>query len=314
MQDVERIPTLEGETTFHWSRFFLESVFAIGSALAVTGLIALLHLYPQIPNISVVYLLVILLLASTFGRYAAVLASVVAFLAFDYFLVPPVYTFTIARQEDWIALFISLVTALLTSQLASVTVLARRHEREARILYELLRFANTHELLDELLNMIVFSTVHIFASWGVRAGAVLLPDTQGNLQILADSLHSDERFALSDDELALATSTMTDGRVQEKRYAPPPDEHDSEHKIMHYNTIGLVSILRFIPLQKEQHVSGVLCLSIQRPVPWFANVARMEEDRARPTSRGAFFWIYREQVSTLIERALLRSAVHIRHE
>ena len=71
---------------FRWPRFLLESVLAIGGSLAVTGLIGLFHLYPKIPNISLVYLLVIFVLASTLGRYAAVLASVTAFLAFDYFL------------------------------------------------------------------------------------------------------------------------------------------------------------------------------------------------------------------------------------
>ena len=101
IRNVERIPALEQRSIFSWPRFLLESVLAIGGALVVTGLISLFHLYPQIPNISLVYLLLILLLASTFGRYAAVLASVTSFLAFDYFLVPPLYTFTIARWEEW---------------------------------------------------------------------------------------------------------------------------------------------------------------------------------------------------------------------
>src|SRR5258708_12915851 len=105
MQAVERIPMLENRTTFHWPRFLLESVLAIGGPLAVTGLISLFHLYPQIPNISFVYLLLILLLASTFGRYAAVLASVPPFLSFAFFLVPPLHPFTTARCQESIALF-----------------------------------------------------------------------------------------------------------------------------------------------------------------------------------------------------------------
>ena len=224
---VERIPSLEERTTFRWSRFLLESVVAIGGALVVTGLIGLFHLYPQIPNISLVYLLLILLLASTFGRYAAVLASVTSFLAFDYFLVPPFYTFTIARWEEWIALFVFLVTALLTSQLTAVmrqrTAQAQRQERETRILYELLRYANTHEHLEELLSVVAYSTVRVFGPWGVRACAVLLPDEQGTLTMLADTLPSHEPFTLATDELALVTTTMAQGHIQEKRSAPPPD-------------------------------------------------------------------------------------------
>ena len=42
----------------------------------MTGIIYAFHLYPTIPNTSIVYLLVILVLASTRGRYAAILAAV----------------------------------------------------------------------------------------------------------------------------------------------------------------------------------------------------------------------------------------------
>lgn len=44
----------------------------------MTGIIYAFHLYPTIPNISMVYLLLILLLATTRGRYAALVAAVVA--------------------------------------------------------------------------------------------------------------------------------------------------------------------------------------------------------------------------------------------
>jgi two-component system sensor histidine kinase KdpD len=311
MRAVERIPSLEQRNIFSWPRFLLESVLAIGGALVVTGLISLFHLYPQIPNISLVYLLLILLLASTFGRYTAVLASVTSFLAFDYFLVPPLYTFTIARWEEWIALFVFLVTALLTSQLTAVmrqrTAQAQRQERETRILYELLRYANTHERLEELLSVAAFSTVRVFEPWGVSACAILLPDEQGTLTMMADSLPSHEPFTLSSDELALVTTTMTQGRIQEKRSAPTPDIQDSEHHVHYYATVGPVTILRLIPLQTDQHVFGVLCLRIQHPVSWFSDVAHLENDRPRPGFRVGFFWTYLEEVTSLIERALLRS-------
>ena len=65
----------------------------------MTGIIYAFHLYPTIPNISMVYLLLILLLATTRGRYAALVAAVVAFLAFDFFLVPPLYTLVITPTE-----------------------------------------------------------------------------------------------------------------------------------------------------------------------------------------------------------------------
>ena len=65
----------------------------------------------------------------TRGRYAAILASLVAFLSFDFFIVPPLYTFVIYRIEEWIALFVFLVDAILTGQLAAAL---RERAKEAR--------------------------------------------------------------------------------------------------------------------------------------------------------------------------------------
>src|SRR5690348_8299384 len=80
-----------------WRRYCIDSLLAVAGALLVTGLLFLFKLYPRIPNISVAYLLVVLALASTRGMFAAVVASVVAFLSFDYFLVPPLFTLNVGK-------------------------------------------------------------------------------------------------------------------------------------------------------------------------------------------------------------------------
>jgi hypothetical protein len=49
-------------------------------------------------------------------------------------------------------------------------------------------------------------------------------------------------------------------------------------------------------------------------VSWFADVSRMEKERARPESRAAFFWTYLEEVTSLIERAFLRSGAVLGNE
>ena len=81
----------------------------------------------------------VLALASTRGLYAAILASVLAFLAYLFFLVPPLYTFIISGFEDLLTLVIFLSTAIITGQLASMLRLraeqARSRERELRSLY-----------------------------------------------------------------------------------------------------------------------------------------------------------------------------------
>src|SRR5215471_11731470 len=149
MSSVDHLPPIETKAKPRGLQYLLDTLLACAGAMLVTAIIYTFHLYPRIPNISIVYLLVVMALASTRGRYASILASLVAFLAFDFFLVPPLYVFTINRIEEWIALFVFLVTAILTSQLA-VTLRQRveessRRERETRILYDLVRVTNRED-------------------------------------------------------------------------------------------------------------------------------------------------------------------------
>lgn len=122
-------------------------------------------------------------LASTRGLYAAILAALIAFSSFDFFLVPPLYTFTIGRTEEWLALFVFLTTAIITGQLASAlrqrAELANRRARETRILYELVRTTNSEEDIVHQLGIVARAIVDVFSAWGVRDCAILLPDSQG---------------------------------------------------------------------------------------------------------------------------------------
>jgi two-component system sensor histidine kinase KdpD len=65
------------------------------------------------------YLLLVLLIASTWGFIEALLAAIAAALAFNFFFLPPVGTFSIADPQNWIALFSFLATALIASRLSA---------------------------------------------------------------------------------------------------------------------------------------------------------------------------------------------------
>ena len=309
MQKIESIPSLEASTPVRWSYVLLQSVLACGSTFVITGFISLFNLYPRIPNISILYLLPILVLASTFGRWAAILACLAASLSFDYFIVPPIYTFTMDRWEEWIALGIFLLSALLISQLTLImrqrTAVARLREREARILYELIRLTNSHERFEDRLEIIVLSFLRVFASWGIYSCALLLPDAHGSLTQLLDVSPDPSGFLLTDEERLLALKAMLQGIVIEQRYAPRPAEQDMLNRIALYTRIGSVDILRLLPLKTDDRVYAVLCLRVTNPVSWFANAKRMQEEH--PDARVAFFWTFLEQATSLLERAQLRS-------
>ena len=84
------------------------------------------------PTIAALSLLTIVLgVASVSTRRLAVAASIVAVLAFNFFFLPPVFTFTIADPQNWVALFVFLAVSLVASSL-SAAVRARAREAVSR--------------------------------------------------------------------------------------------------------------------------------------------------------------------------------------
>ncbi len=300
MNRIEQIPQLPVPEEKHWKRNLIDSLVAVAGVAVVTVIIYAYHLYPTIPNISLIYLLLILLLASTRGRYAAIVAAVVAVLAFDFFLVPPLYTFVISRWEEWIALFVFLVTALITSQLTTQrrksVEQARLREREARILYEAGRVINITDSLDDQLDTIVLAFARVFSPWGVRECAMLLPDKDGKLTIRADAPIRVESFTLSPEEMKIAKEVFAEGKIREISTASSASQSASTQS---------GSILRLIPLKAENEVLGLFCLRIEHGVSWFANSQRMQEELEQPTDQAIFFLTFLDQTVRVIEQARL---------
>lgn len=296
---VEQIPQLPARPAKSWQQYLFESILGIGGALAITAIIAIFHLYPTIPNISMVYLLLILALATTRGRYAALLAAAVAFLSFDFFLVPPLYTFVISRWEEWIALFVFLVTALIASQLATSNrqslEQARLQERQARILYEVGRVINNIDSLDEQLDSIALALVRVFSPWGVRECALLLPDENSVLSVRADAPIRIESFTLSPDEMTAAREVMADGIMTEvSPISPPAQPADAS---------GRALFLRLIPLKTGNQVLGVLCLRLEQAVSWLVSEPRLLDEQGPATEQASFFWTFLNEAIMKIERA-----------
>lgn len=82
-------------------------------------------------TVALTYLLAVLFVATLFGSRLALAASVAAALCFNFFFLPPYYTFAVDQGENWVALGAFLITALVAGQLSSY---ARRRadESEAR--------------------------------------------------------------------------------------------------------------------------------------------------------------------------------------
>ncbi|GHO58932.1 DUF4118 domain-containing protein [Ktedonobacter robiniae] len=307
MQNIKQLSSQGTSRRISSLQLIMRGTLAISAPLAMTGIISDFQLYPRIPNISILYLLIILGLASLFDFYIAALAALTAFLAFDYFLVPPLYMFTINRWEEWIALFIFLATALLTSQLTVAlrrqTARATHREREAKILYEMIHLTNSQESFETQVQIMIDTLMHVFGSWGIQDCTLLLPDQEGNLTLPATA-----PIPLTQDERMLAVAAMHRHEIVEKRIAPSPISRDIVKHISYYDTaIGPITILRFIPLNANGETLGIVCLRIQNPVSWFSNIANMQREQSRTHSRIDFFWTFLEQVASILDRSRLRS-------
>lgn len=115
--------------------------YAIGlaSVVLVTTVIGALQPPWHVANVSMLYLIGVLATATVAGSGPAILSSVAAFLAFNWFFVEPVHTLTVAEPSEWFALVLFLLTGAITGQLAGAqrrrALEAREREREATLLY-----------------------------------------------------------------------------------------------------------------------------------------------------------------------------------
>lgn len=109
-------------------------------ALATAGAYLLDH-QVSLTSQAMLYVLVVVIAAYTLPRLASVLCALGAVTAFNFFFVPPRWTFAVDSQEHLIALFTMLLVALVISHLAAglrrETELARFSEIRARQLQEL---------------------------------------------------------------------------------------------------------------------------------------------------------------------------------
>ena len=149
-QDIAiHLVTKESEAATKRSLFRWPSTFQTNpwnflfAAVAVTGALAVgkvLTTLTPIPNLSMVFLLAVLVTAMNVGMWPAIFASILSFLVYNFFFIPPIYTFTIAEPYELLALVIFLVVAVISSAMAGrvreQARIAAARMRAMRRLYE----------------------------------------------------------------------------------------------------------------------------------------------------------------------------------
>ena len=98
-----------------WRDYWL----ALAAALVATGLSLAVSQVLALPNISLVFLAAVLLVAVRSSLGPALACAGLSFLAYNFFFIPPTWSLTVARHEDVLTLLFFLLMAALTGNLAS---------------------------------------------------------------------------------------------------------------------------------------------------------------------------------------------------
>lgn len=113
----------------------------------------------ELSNLIMVYLLGVICIAFFFGKRISIFLSLLSVLCFDYFFVPPYFTFVVADVQYVITFIVMLLTGLLVSTLAdrlrTQMMSARLREEHNQILYALNKELSKTSDSDELIKIAV---------------------------------------------------------------------------------------------------------------------------------------------------------------
>ncbi|HKW06599.1 MAG TPA: ATP-binding protein [Candidatus Dormibacteraeota bacterium] len=223
---------------------------AVGGAAVITAAIGIISPAVSSASLSVVYLLLVLWLAARWGLGPAVTGSVVAFLLFDFFFVPPVGTFNVRGPAEFLELAVLVVVALVTSQLAASQ---RRAQATAEALAK-----DSRALYDLATSMLRASEV----------GQALTLVSESAQKVLAV-----ERFAVVGEAGRLAGSPLTDDELRQadwsREHAQAVGIAIKDGAVVPMKTHGGASSVAYLPLR-----GGVVVLGL-KPDHWETAQMRM---------------------------------------
>jgi two-component system sensor histidine kinase KdpD len=134
------------------------------------------------PNVVMIYLLAIALIALRAGRGPAIVASIISTLAYNFFFVPPIFTFNIADGQYLLTFAVLMTVGVLIGNLvASVRLQARvagHRERRTALLYAMSRELAAARGAVSMAGVAVRHLGEVFEA----QAAVLLPDADGKLR------------------------------------------------------------------------------------------------------------------------------------
>ncbi|HKT72948.1 MAG TPA: sensor histidine kinase KdpD [Steroidobacteraceae bacterium] len=198
-------PTVGDAPPIRWNRYG----WALATTLVCTGIAFFLYPHFELANLVMVYLLGVTVAGLRFGRGPSVMTALLNVAAFDFFFVPPRFTFAIADVQYVVTFAVMLIVALVIANLvASVrqqTRVAGARERRTALLYAMSRELAATRGIANMAQVAVRHVAEVFQCQAV----VLLPDADGKLRYPRDAA-LDKSFRHAD--LAVAQWVADHGR------------------------------------------------------------------------------------------------------
>ena len=158
--------------------------------ILANGLCFLMYPYFDLSNLIMVYLLGVMLTAMCCGRGPAILISLLSVLAFDFFFVPPRFSFTVEEAQYIVTFIVMFLVALVISHLATMmrrqAEVARLQERQAAAMHGLSRQLASTRGMEKILGVAVQYISEIFDCQVLA----LQPDERGKFNVTAGDLSS----------------------------------------------------------------------------------------------------------------------------
>ncbi|MDR3600931.1 MAG: sensor histidine kinase KdpD [Desulfosporosinus sp.] len=274
-------------------RAIIPYIVSVTMMILMTLIITPISSFLGAVNISMLFLLPVLLSAARWGRFAAVITAAMGVITFDFFFVPPIFTFTVAdiRYLLSFAIFmlVGLITGTLSARLKKQINYSRQRVSRVSALYSLSRDIAAVDKLDAVLESIANNVA------STLEGQVVLLLPNENAQLVLQKNSGSNNF-LDESELAVATWVFEKGQKAGKGT----------------ETLGGAAAL-YLPLSTEQGAQGVLGICFNnteaqfdpervRLLEAFVGLAAMAINRIKLAEQA-------RQALTLVESERLRTAL-----
>ena len=177
-----------------------------------------------VPNITTIFVAPIVVCAARFGVLSALAAAALSFLANDYFFVSPLYTLSFSDPQDFVALIVfvlvAVVTGLLASRMQENVQAMRERAQTTQTLLEYSRQLSGAAKIDDILWTTAAQTQKAVEAKAVvvltpESGDLVLRAAWPPVDALTDAEMSAARWALDKDEAAgWRTDTLPRVRFQ----------------------------------------------------------------------------------------------------